>query len=48
MPDASGDTPPSGCPTGSPFRVSESGTQVVFAGTASVSTTPVAGIDPWL
>ena len=44
MPEASGATPPSGRPTGSAFKVVEFATYVVFAGTESVRTTPVAGI----
>ena len=37
-PATSGDTPPSGAPTGWPFSVIESATYVVFAGTVSRST----------
>src|SRR5262245_50373800 len=48
MPAVSGATPPSGRPTGRPFRVVESATYVVFAGTASVTTAPVVGTAPLL
>ena len=44
MPEASGATPPSGCATGDPLRRVEFATYVVFAGTASLRTAPVAGI----
>src|SRR5262245_6365760 len=44
MPEASGETPPSGWPTGNPFKSVEFATYVVFAGTPSVRTTPVAGM----
>ena len=42
-PATSGDTPPSGRPTGWPFSVIESATYVVFAGTESRSTACVIG-----
>ena len=48
MPAASGETPPSGTPTGRPLSRSESGTQVVFAGTLSISVAAVAGMAPVL
>ena len=48
IPTASGELPPSGWPTGSPFSVSESATQVVFAGTASCSIVCVAMAAPLL
>src|SRR5262245_62977657 len=48
MPAASGETPPSGCPTGAPFSVVVFATYVVFAGTESVTTRPVTGTAPWL
>src|SRR5512143_2158099 len=47
-PAISGDTPPSGRPTGRPFSVIESATYVVFAGTTSRSTTCVDGSLPLL
>jgi hypothetical protein len=45
-PAISGDTPPSGRPTGWPLSVIESATYVVFAGTTSRSTACVRG--DWL
>src|SRR5882672_3272260 len=47
-PATSGDTPPSGRPTGWPFNVIESATYVVFAGTESRSTAFVIGPTPLL
>src|SRR5262245_32154440 len=48
MPATSGETPPSGCPTASPFRLVVFATYVVFVGTASVKTALVAGTAPVL
>src|SRR5258705_426295 len=48
IPAESGATPPSGWPNGAPFSVVELATYVVFAGTLSVSTIPVAGTAPVL
>ncbi len=46
MPATSGHTPPSGWPTARPFSVVVFATYVVFAGTTSESTTPVAATAP--
>jgi hypothetical protein len=44
MPEANGETPPSGWLTGTPLRSVVFATYVVFAGTESVKTTLVAEI----